>query len=706
MSDKQIRISADLSQLRSVKDEAQNLHRDMVDWMNDEIDLSQKAIEQLGEQLKLMEERNNLEKLFGELKKNNLSIQSPYIPQDNNQPREVSQDNIQSPREVSEEGARVNVDLSAVIQAIDEVNKNIVSGKKSTKGLSSLKTIIKRLDDSNKSLETIINILSNMEGSDSDNRITSSERSLDTIVNILSNIERVIVDNNGIVTPGITPPPPSNNQDEDNQPSDNESQNQRQRREDRNERSSNFVPRIIAGVGNMSIQNPISLTGSILSTGGGLLGEAAGMIPGIGGLLGGTITALGNVAATIITQTASRYLDAQRNVLPYVQATGVSNREANRVMMREGSYAATALGMTVDEYIARRGQLIKYAGGKMDVATVEDSQGLMAAERMYGIDRGLTNALQGAMRFATDENGQTRSASVMIRSFEETMKLLGKPLSEIASTMDESLRTFVKSADEILSKAGEIDASKISAVMSVVRTTTNAEGRQLERLQQAALGSGMSQDDVTQAYLLRYIQKARPELGNLSDIYAVRDTIGNNPELIQGLLADMRTTMPQELFRHMLKSMFPTLSYSDINKWSDSDYFSGKAAKDIQAKIFATRKENDEINQYEKSAAAETVSPAEAAMKVWENRMIGWGAHNWKYIFDINNGINELIKYFKSGDSRFEVDKNNPNQLNVVDEDFKRFLQRAANGEPVRTNGFSDVYLLFTKLVDKLDDAF
>lgn len=188
---------------------------------------------------------------------------------------------------------------------------------------------------------------------------------------------------------------------------------------------------------------------------------------------------------------------------------GTTAGQSMATAFREGSYASSALGMNVGEYIQRRAELIRAAGGKeVTVAPVPETQSLMAVQRLYGLSDQSVMGMQGAMRFARTEEGQTASSSAIIRSFEQTMKQLQIPLSEIASTMDESMTTFVRSVDDILSRTGEIDAANIAAIMRAVRLQTGMEGRQLERVQEAFMGKGISQDEVTQTLLLRAVQQA------------------------------------------------------------------------------------------------------------------------------------------------------------------------------------------------------
>jgi hypothetical protein len=378
------------------------------------------------------------------------------------------------------------------------------------------------------------------------------------------------------------------------------------------------------------------------------------LIPGVGGFLGGVTTAVANVMAGIFTTSVEKAMEAQKRTIPYAQTMGVSAGQAMRTAFGEGSYAVGALGMNVGEYIQRRAALIRAAGGKEEtVAPVPETQSLMAVQRLYGLSDRTVMGMQGAMRFARTEEGQTASSSAIIRSFEQTMKQLQIPLSEIASTMDESMTTFIRSADDILSRTGEIDAASIASIMRAVRLQTGMEGRQLERVQQAFMGQGISQDDVTQTLLLRATQQATG-LTNPSEILAAMEDLSRgegDKNIMKRFLESLKEISggSLEMLRHLMRGAFTNLSYTDINKITgQGDIDFGEFYKKVDESRQALREQNDPTNRYEPTAAERTVTSGEKMMSTYENRMIGIGEANIDRLGKMLNAINGIYNNITS----------------------------------------------------------
>ena len=291
-------------------------------------------------------------------------------------------------------------------------------------------------------------------------------------------------------------------------------------------------------------------------------------IPIFGNIIARSIEMPANIAADRILQTFSKFAEAENKTIPYAQTFGVSTKDAFGTAKREGRYAADALGMDIGSYLQRRTELTRAAGGRapggteFDVTAERESQSLMAAERLYGIAPSAVNRLQGALRFG-DEN-TSYGGSAIIRAFERSMRELKLPFSEIASTMEESLETFSKRSDEILSKAGEFDAGKVAAVMSGIRTATGAQGRQLERYQSAFSGSGISQDETTQALLLRTLTRTNPNIRTYSEAMEQLEKVqsGNaDPEFMRSFLSELQgLSQNNEQFINLLKGVFPNLA--------------------------------------------------------------------------------------------------------------------------------------------------
>lgn len=355
----------------------------------------------------------------------------------------------------------------------------------------------------------------------------------------------------------------------------------------------------------------------------------------------------------------------EQQVRPYSQTFGVSNGKAESVAFKEGSYAASALGLDVGEYSDKRAGLVRAGGGKETVSGVRESQSLMAAERLYGMSPQSANQLQGSMRFSEKNDTSTNSSSAVIRIFEQTMRDLKKPFSEIASTIEESLNTFNKTADNVLSKAGDFNASTIAGVLAGVRAYTGAEGKQLERYQESFSGQAISQDEVSQALLIRTVSKMDSSLKTYSDVLSKIETIQEDPESMRTFLKDLKgLTTTNEQFINVLKAVFPKLSYTDIKGQVEKPGFSIDALYDkIIASTKKMQKENDKKNQYEKDAASKTVGTLESFDKNYQNDMKGYGVSisgNVKEILEELRKIKEDTRAKNTIDTIIETIKNLP----------------------------------------------
>lgn len=373
-------------------------------------------------------------------------------------------------------------------------------------------------------------------------------------------------------------------------------------------------------------------------------------IPIFGNIIARSIEMPANIAADRILQTFSKFAEAENKTIPYAQTFGVSTKDAFGTAKREGRYAADALGMDIGSYLQRRTELTRAAGGRtpggteFDVTAERESQSLMAAERLYGIAPSAVNRLQGALRFG-DEN-TSYGGSAIIRAFERSMRELKLPFSEIASTMEESLETFSKRSDEILSKAGEFDAGKVAAVMSGIRTATGAQGRQLERYQSAFLGSGISQDETTQALLLRTLTRTNPNIRTYSEAMEQLEKVqsGNaDPEFMRSFLSELQgLSQNNEQFINLLKGVFPNLSWQDIRK----QFATGEPTEVIDRiyneiqKSFGALKETPR-GAYEPTEARQTVGRAERITATDANKQITQGEKSLGDVCEILDSIKQ-----------------------------------------------------------------
>lgn len=636
-NEKRLRVSVDVSQLRSVGRDVENMQRRIVENNNDIIRQQNDALNQLREQLNLLGQQNSE-------KGRQAATPTRPVVQPTPQPEGEDQETATPTRrrrkkqpeaDISGErgetyqdrGTRA-IDLSALLGVNQEGFRDIVEAISS--GNSDLSDITKQ-------------ILQNVQ---------AGARALEGIQEGVFSIDETLYNQRGTSSVGgsgiqpIPVPTPSPVPAREETPITRERRENVQRGSDRST-ATNIATRVISGVG-ATFQSPAAMGGGLISSLGGIVGEGLSLIPGVGGFLGGVTTAVANVMAGIFTTSVEKAMEAQKRTIPYAQTMGVSAGQAMRTAFGEGSYAAGALGMNVGEYIQRRAALIRAAGGKEEtVAPVPETQSLMAVQRLYGLSDRTVMGMQGAMRFARTEEGQTASSSAIIRSFEQTMKQLQIPLSEIASTMDESMTTFIRSADDILSRTGEIDAASIASIMRAVRLQTGMEGRQLERVQQAFMGQGISQDDVTQTLLLRATQQATG-LTNPSEILAAMEDLSRgegDKNIMKRFLESLKEISggSLEMLRHLMRGAFTNLSYTDINKITgQGDIDFGEFYKKVDESRQALREQNDPTNRYEPTAAERTVTSGEKMMSTYENRMIGIGEANIDRLGKILNAINAM----------------------------------------------------------------
>lgn len=389
--------------------------------------------------------------------------------------------------------------------------------------------------------------------------------------------------------------------------------------------------------------------------------DAYRWIPLVGDVIAKSIELPAQLAAEKMMATFGKYAEGERRVIPYAQVMGVSAGEAFRQAGREGSYAAESLGMDYASYLGRRAELIRAGGGRFvggneyDPYAVRETQSVMAAERLFGLSSNAVNRLQGAMRFG-DQNSGT-GASAIIREFEQAMKNLGIPFEQIASTMEESLDTFITQSDQILSKRGDFDARQLAAMFSGIRQATGLQGRQLERVQQAFTGQGMSKDEVTNAMLVRSIQEVMPDKTSYSEIQEELEKIragAADPEVMENFLNRVveRTGGGSEQLRLAMSEIFPNLSWNDINSTIQKDSDPSKLVSNLfdLYKQASQRIKETPAEAYDRGAARRTVGAGETILVANANRQMSEGAN-------VLEEIKEILGNIKKDTERLRIEQ-------------------------------------------------
>lgn len=391
--------------------------------------------------------------------------------------------------------------------------------------------------------------------------------------------------------------------------------------------------------------NPIQMTAQRMRVEAQNEGDKVRWIPFVGEWMGRRKDVEGEVAADRFLTIMDRVQEMEQNVLAWSQTTQDSITQSIRRGYSEGSYAASSLGMTVDEYMNRRAGLLRASGGVIGTSQTGDIQygqreaeSLMAAERLYGLQS--VDQLQGVMRFASTEDNMVQASSVIIRSFEQAMAKVATPFEQIASTLDEHIQTFTDISRDVLSRTGETDAAAIAAIQGIVRER-GFVGEQGDRISKALAGQGISQNDVAQAYLQRAIVETHPEVNTLADVRVIADDLSRQPEVIRRLLSNFQEQLGTgesgyNKMREILPNIFTGLSDTDIKELMDESrqmipeeqrtgqwYDLNTLFDSIMKRMGELKEAEPGTMQYEREAAQRTVGPVEQLMDNWKNKIGG-----------------------------------------------------------------------------------
>lgn len=674
--DKKIRVSADLSEMRRLRDEIVSLYRDINNSEEKSRQATEQSLNQLRQQLSLMTDRVSLEKMLADFRQQQSG--AVYNQGENSitwdiQPEEGGSRKAPTPRRGTQAAA-----MSDLANIMRDVEKSVVSirdyltserpaeDKNSSEDifidirnnirdlrqdLSSLsrervrdisndedknsnKQIFQQPNNNNDNIDKILGSIStlreklnsSLEGINASNREIVNEtklinRYLDVIGASVSIIEDNSTSSGGVVGGGVST-------------------------------SGSVKGGIVGGLvatlsqellkygrqfvdlfGTRYLRNqraeaqamytdPISNVGLALRTRGANEADYFRWIPIVGKYIAQSIETKYETQGEMAMTGLQALRQTQNQLVSLAQTMGLSISGATGIASREGSYAARALGMNIGEYGERRAQLLRASGGR--IRSASEAQSLMAAERLFGISPSTINALQGSMRFNTNER---TTGSEVISIFERTMRELRLPFEEIASTIEESLTTFNQTSERILSRTGEVDAVRLTSALAGIRSFTGARGRQLERYQQAFTGQNISNDENTRALLMRSFFELNPG-AQLSDFKVMQDnwTQGNNLNTLfysLNRLQELTGGNKQATFT-ALEQMFPGLSATDI----EGLFKEGSSTidfKELQAKIEENIKEASENELTYSKNIAKSITGIEGDFKSYDNRMKTYG---------------------------------------------------------------------------------
>lgn len=295
------------------------------------------------------------------------------------------------------------------------------------------------------------------------------------------------------------------------------------------------------------------------------------------------------------------------------------------------TWASRTLGLNMTDYLSQVTTLQK-AGVYERNTSLHDVNQLLMAGKIRGLSEDDAASVLATTRF--DRSGRT--GANVVQAFDTNLQGLGKSDQYIASTLGEYLQSFNRMAENVLNRTGGINTAGIVRSMTSIQNATGMEGRQLERVQNSLMGNNISQDDVSQALLLRTAREVAGPDAQLSDLQAMIEQMPEKPELQQKFFERIqKMTGGGEMGRQVMKSIFPNLSMTDI---IDLEKATGNDAQ----KIF--RRGRSTGAEYSEAEARSMVRDIAASTAATQNRKIKDG---YEEILGGKGSIAAVVKAIK-----------------------------------------------------------
>lgn len=295
------------------------------------------------------------------------------------------------------------------------------------------------------------------------------------------------------------------------------------------------------------------------------------------------------------------------------------------------TWASRTLGLNMTDYLPQVTTLQK-AGVYERNTSLHDVNQLLMAGKIRGLSEDDAASVLATTRF--DRSGRT--GANVVQAFDTNLQGLGKSDQYIASTLGEYLQSFNRMAENVLNRTGGINTAGIVRSMTSIQNATGMEGRQLERVQNSLMGNNISQDEVSQALLLRTAREVAGPDAQLSDLQAMIEQMPEKPELQQQFFERIqKMTGGGEMGRQVMKSIFPNLSMTDI---IDLEKATGNDAQ----KIFRSGRSTGA--EYSEAEARSMVGDIAASTAATQNRKIKDG---YEEILGGKGSIAAVVKAIK-----------------------------------------------------------
>lgn len=295
------------------------------------------------------------------------------------------------------------------------------------------------------------------------------------------------------------------------------------------------------------------------------------------------------------------------------------------------TWASRTLGLNMTDYLSQVTTLQK-AGVYERNTSLHDVNQLLMAGKIRGLSEDDAASVLATTRF--DRSGRT--GANVVQAFDTNLQGLGKSDQYIASTLGEYLQSFNRMGENVLNRTGSLNTAGIVRSMTSIQNATGMEGRQLERVQNSLMGNNVSQDDVSQALLLRTAREVAGPNAQLSDLQAMIEQMPEKPELQQQFFERIqKMTGGGEMGRQVMKQIFPNLSMTDI---IDLEKATGNDAKKIFQRGRSTGAE------YSEADARSKVGDIAASTAATQNRKIKDG---YEEILGGKGSIAAVVKAIK-----------------------------------------------------------
>lgn len=218
------------------------------------------------------------------------------------------------------------------------------------------------------------------------------------------------------------------------------------------------------------------------------------------------------------------------------------------------------LGLSLTDYFKKLADFGR-AGVSAENTQAADLYQMMVGQAIRGYSDEMIRQVLGVTRFGV---AGTMTGTGVVQALDTSLRQQGYSDQYIASTLEEYVGAFSRFAENMLGKVGRIETDNMIQSMTSIQRATGAEGRQLERFQQAFMGQSVSSDDVTQALLLRTARQINPNL-SMFELEAMVENMPNDINLQRQFLQTIQEMAGGgDMLKYTLQAIFPSLSKNDI----------------------------------------------------------------------------------------------------------------------------------------------